>query len=46
MLKGAQASTNAPTQMTDLMSFVNDRLKAANAPHPSPLPASGEARAG
>jgi Fe-S oxidoreductase len=31
MLKGAQASTNAPTQMTDLMSFVNDRLKAAAA---------------
>ncbi len=29
MLKGAQASTNAPVQMTDLMSFVNDRLKAA-----------------
>jgi Fe-S oxidoreductase len=28
MLKGAQASTNAPTQMTDLMSYVNDRLKA------------------
>jgi Fe-S oxidoreductase len=31
MLKGAQASANAPTQMTDLMSFVNDRLKAAKA---------------
>jgi Fe-S oxidoreductase len=42
MLKGAQASTNAPTQMTDLMSFVNDRLKAASSPLPGPLPASGE----
>jgi Fe-S oxidoreductase len=42
MLKGAQASANAPTQMTDLMSFVNDRLKAASSPHPDPLPASGE----
>jgi Fe-S oxidoreductase len=42
MLKGAQASTNAPTQMTDLMSFVNDRLKAASPPHPDPLPASGK----
>jgi Fe-S oxidoreductase len=31
MLKGAQASTNARTQMTDLMSFVNDRLKSARA---------------
>ncbi len=31
MLKGAQASTNAPMQMTDLMSFVNDRLKIARA---------------
>ncbi len=34
MLKGAQASTNAPTQMTDLMSFVNDRLKASDKPAP------------
>lgn len=32
MLKGAQASTNAPMQMTDLMSFVNDRLKATQPP--------------
>ncbi len=32
MLKGAQASTNAPVQMTDLMSFVNDRLKATQPP--------------
>jgi Fe-S oxidoreductase len=32
MLKGAQASANAPTQMTDLMSFVNDRMKAADKP--------------
>jgi Fe-S oxidoreductase len=38
MLKGAQASTNAATQMTDLMSFVNDRLKASTTPHPNPLP--------
>jgi Fe-S oxidoreductase len=42
MLKGAQASTNAPVQMTDLMSFVNDRLKAAHTPHPNPLPDHGE----
>jgi Fe-S oxidoreductase len=29
MLKGAQASSNASTQMTDLMSYVNDRMKAS-----------------
>lgn len=28
MLKGAQASANASTQMVDLMTYVNDRMKA------------------
>ena len=29
MLKGAQASANATTEIVDLMTFVNDRLKTA-----------------
>jgi Fe-S oxidoreductase len=40
MLKGAQASSNASTQMVDLMTYVNDKMKG-EPPHPSPLPASG-----
>jgi hypothetical protein len=34
MLKGAQASSNASTQMVDLMTYVNDKMKsgAADAP--------------
>jgi Fe-S oxidoreductase len=31
MLKGAQASSNASTQMVDLMTYVNGRMKAAGA---------------
>jgi hypothetical protein len=32
MLKGAQASANATTQMVDLMTFVDGRLKALRPP--------------
>lgn len=39
MLKGAQASANADLQMTDLMSYVDARMKAA-APAAPPGPAS------
>jgi len=45
MLKGAQASANASTQMVDLMTFVNDRMKGGAAPHAVPLPARGESGA-
>jgi Fe-S oxidoreductase len=41
MLKGAQASSNASTQMVDLMTYVNDKMKSAAAP-PSSGP-GGEA---
>jgi Fe-S oxidoreductase len=46
MLKGAQASSNASTQMVDLMTYVNDRMKSGNAPSsgaesPSPAPDGG-----
>jgi Fe-S oxidoreductase len=41
MLKGAQASSNASTQMVDLMTYVNDKMKSAAAP-PSSAP-GGEA---
>jgi Fe-S oxidoreductase len=42
MLKGAQASANAETQVVDLMMFVGDRLAAAEGPVPPPgSPAGG-----
>jgi hypothetical protein len=42
MLKGAQASANAITQVVDLMTFVDGRIKsaAAAAPPPGARPAS------
>ena len=41
MLKGAQASSNADVQMTDLMSFVDAKMKAAVPPAASaPAPAA------
>ena len=37
MLKGAQASANAPEQMVDLMSYVDGQLKKiSKTPAPSP----------
>ncbi|MGE3841274.1 MAG: heterodisulfide reductase-related iron-sulfur binding cluster [Vicinamibacterales bacterium] len=35
MLKGAQASSNAPLQMTDLMSYVHSRMNPAESSEPS-----------
>jgi Fe-S oxidoreductase len=46
MLKGAQASANAPTEVIDMMTYVDGRMKAAAtapAPHPWP-PAGGQAQ--
>lgn len=40
MLKGAQASANADLQMTDLMSYVDARMKAASPAAPPAGPAS------
>jgi len=38
MLKGAQASSNATTQVVDLMTFVEGRLKKAGKPLSSSTP--------
>ena len=43
MLKGAQASANAATEVVDLMTYVDGRLKAASARAASPgWPAAGQ----
>jgi len=42
MLKGAQASSGADTQVVDLMSYLGDRLKAGAEPAASALAPSGE----
>jgi Fe-S oxidoreductase len=41
MLKGAQSSANADVQMTDLMSWVDGRVKKAAAPPADPRPDDG-----
>jgi Fe-S oxidoreductase len=41
MLKGAQASANASTEMVDLMVYVDGRLKAAGGTRPEPVQPAG-----
>lgn len=46
MLKGAQASSNASTQMVDLMTYVNDKMKSGATDAPASTPAAPGGGAG